>query len=186
MLHSPHHSKKLPIYFLLPTGYLPKNFTQNLLDFFLFHHFVTHKNVIKLLALYCIQKHTIMDKSTNALNWFEIPATDINRAKSFYENVFDIEMGGTEMMGMKMAFFPGEPNNGKASGSIVEGPMHKPSQEGSVVYLNANPDMDGVIEKIEGAGGQVVMPKTPIGGDMGYMAFFLDTEGNKIGLHSTN
>ena len=127
-----------------------------------------------------------MDKSTNALNWFEIPATDINRAKAFYENVFDIEMDTKEMMGMKMAFFPGESNSGKASGGIAESPMHKPSQDGIVIYLNANPAMDNVIEKIEGAGGHVVLPKTAIGGDMGYMAFFMDTEGNKMGLHSIN
>ncbi|MDR3680274.1 MAG: VOC family protein [Flavipsychrobacter sp.] len=127
-----------------------------------------------------------MDKSTNALNWFEIPATDINRAKTFYENVFDVEMDSSEMMGMKMAMFPGEPGSGKASGGLVESPMHKPSQEGCVVYLNANPAMDTVIGKIEPAGGKVLMPKTKITDEIGYMAFFIDTEGNKVALHSNN
>lgn len=127
-----------------------------------------------------------MDKSTNVLNWFEIPATDINRAKAFYENVFDIQMEQQEMMGMKMAFFPGEAGNGKASGGLVESPMHVPSQDGTTVYLNANPSMDNVVGKIENAGGKVIMPKTQITPEIGYMAFFIDTEGNKVALHSMN
>src|SRR5579875_2529810 len=104
-----------------------------------------------------------MDKNTNSLNWFEIPASDINRAKTFYENIFDIQMDTMEMMGMKMAFFPGEAGNGKASGGVVQSDMHQPSHEGNVIYLNANPDMNDVLEKIEKAGGKVVMPKTEIG-----------------------
>jgi len=127
-----------------------------------------------------------MDKSTNALNWFEIPATDITRAKTFYETVFDVQMESAEMMGMKMAMFPGEPGSGKASGGVAESPMHKPSQDGSVIYLNANPSIDTVVGKIETAGGKVLMPKTKISDDIGYRAFFLDTEGNKMGLHASN
>jgi predicted enzyme related to lactoylglutathione lyase len=127
-----------------------------------------------------------MDKNSNALNWFEIPATDINRAKAFYENIFDIQMDTQEMMGMHMAFFPSEMGNGKASGGLVQSQMHTPSQEGSVIYLNANPSMDNVIEKIEASGGQIVMPKTQITPEYGYMAFFIDSEGNKMALHSEN
>ena len=128
-----------------------------------------------------------MDKNSNALNWFEIPATDINRAKSFYENIFGIDMGEVqEMMGMHMAMFPSEMGNGKASGGLVQSQMHKPSQEGAVVYLNANPAMDSVISKIEAAGGTVQMPKTQITPEIGYMAFFTDSEGNKVALHSEN
>ena len=101
-----------------------------------------------------------MDKNVNALNWFEIPATDINRAKSFYENIFDIHMDTQEMMGMKMAMFPYEPASGKAAGGIAQSDMHIPSSEGSIIYLNANPSMDKVVSKIDAAGGQVVLPKT--------------------------
>ena len=125
-----------------------------------------------------------MDASTNALNWFEIPATDINRAKKFYETIFDISMDTQEMMGMKMAFFPGEPGSGKASGGLCESASHKPSQEGSIVYLNANPNMDPVVEKIEAAGGHIAAPKMKISDDIGYMAFFIDSEGNRVALHS--
>ncbi len=128
-----------------------------------------------------------MDASTNALNWFEISTTDIARAKKFYETIFDISMGDTvEMMGMKMAFFPADSMNGKASGGLVEGPMHKPSMDGSKIYLNANPDLDEALGKVEAAGGKVAMPKTKITDEIGYMAFFIDTEGNGMALHSNN
>jgi predicted enzyme related to lactoylglutathione lyase len=125
-----------------------------------------------------------MDSSTNALNWFEISVSDIARAKKFYEDVFSVTMDETEMMGMKMAFFPYDPVNGKVGGGLVQGPYHKPSADGSKIYLNANPDMDAIIAKIPDAGGQVTMPKTLISDDIGYMASFIDTEGNGMALHS--
>lgn len=125
-----------------------------------------------------------MDATTNSLNWFEIPVTDMPRARHFYQVIFSMHMNESEMMGMKMAFFPYEDGSGKASGALVQSDMHKPSQEGVLVYLNANPAMDPILEKIEAEGGRIQLPKTPIGPDMGYMAFFTDTEGNKIGLHS--
>jgi predicted enzyme related to lactoylglutathione lyase len=127
-----------------------------------------------------------MDSTTNTLNWFEIPANDINRAKAFYENAFSIKMETSEMMGMKMAMFPSEMGNGKASGGLCESPMHKPSMDGSIIYLNANPDMQPVLDRIEAAGGKVLMPKTKITDDIGHMAFFADSEGNKVALHSQN
>ena len=67
---------------------------------------------------------------------------------------------------------------------LVQSPDHIPSKEGSKIYLNGNPDMNPVLERIESAGGKIMMPKTDIGGDNGYMAFFIDTEGNLVGLHS--
>ena len=125
-----------------------------------------------------------MDAQSNNLNWFEVPAADIARAKSFYEKIFEIEMPEQEMMGMKMAFFPWEMGSGKAAGSLVQGEMHKPSMDGSILYLNANPDLNGVLGRIEGAGGKVIMPKTKITDEIGYMAFFVDSEGNRMALHS--
>ena len=127
-----------------------------------------------------------MEANANSLNWFEIPANDINRAKNFYEGIFGIKMDTNEMMGMKMAFFPADMGSGKASGGLVQSEMHKPSMDGSIVYLNANPKMDGVLSKIEAAGGKVVMPKTKISDEIGHMAFFVDSEGNKVALHSQN
>ena len=126
-----------------------------------------------------------MDATVNILNWFEIPATDIARAMKFYGAVFSIKLEETEMMGMKMAFFPFE-MNGKVSGALVQGPYHKPSTDGVNIYLNANPDLANALGKIEAAGGQIIMPKTIISGDVGYMASFIDTEGNRISLHSNS
>ncbi len=127
-----------------------------------------------------------MDATTNSLNWFEISVSDIARAKKFYETVFSVQMDQQEMMGMQMAFFPAENMNGKVSGALVQGPMHKPSAEGAVIYLNGNPDLALALGKIEAAGGQVVMPKTHISEDVGHMAFFMDTEGNRVALHSNH
>jgi len=124
-----------------------------------------------------------MDKKTNALNWFEIPVTDIKRAKKFYETIFSITMEEHLMGEDKMSFFPEESGSGKASGSLVQSSNHKPSTEGTIVYLNANPNMDNVLDKVENAGGQVTMPKMSIG-ENGHIAFILDTEGNKVGIHS--
>jgi len=127
-----------------------------------------------------------MDASVNSLNWFEISVNDIARAKKFYEEVFSIQMYETEMMGMKMAFFPYEDMNGKVSGGLVQGPYHKPSADGAKIYLNANPDLNVALGKIEGAGGTIISPKMKISDEVGYMASFIDSEGNGVALHSSN
>ncbi|MBN8837232.1 MAG: VOC family protein [Sphingobacteriia bacterium] len=128
-----------------------------------------------------------ISSETNALNWFEIPAADIYRAKKFYEAILDIQLEEpTEMMGMHMSFFPYNPMSGKVSGGLVQGPMHSPSMDGSVIYLNANPAIQEVIDRVENAGGKILMPKTLINEEIGYMAFIADTEGNRIALHAGN
>jgi predicted enzyme related to lactoylglutathione lyase len=127
-----------------------------------------------------------MTHKENALNWFEIAVTDIKRAKSFYQTIFGIEMPEREMMGMKMAFFPAEDMNGKVSGSLVESTSHKPSAEGAKIYLNGNPNLENALSKVEAAGGKIVMPKMKISDEVGHMAFFIDSEGNTVGLHSNN
>ena len=125
-------------------------------------------------------------QNANALNWFEIPAADINRAKKFYETIFNMDMGEVvDMMGMQMAFFPATEN--KVSGGLCKSEMHTPSQNGAIVYLNANEEgMDNVLNRVEQAGGTVAMPRTQITPEIGYMAFFVDSEGNKMALHSNN
>jgi predicted enzyme related to lactoylglutathione lyase len=128
-----------------------------------------------------------MDGNVNAINWFEISVSDIDRAKKFYETIFGVEMTSMEMMGMKMAMFPGSDNmNGKVSGSLVQGDMHKPSMDGAKIYFNGNPDLNNVLNRVEAAGGKVVMPKMAISPEIGHMAFFIDTEGNTVALHSNN
>ncbi len=128
-----------------------------------------------------------MDKNSNSLNWFEIPALDIARATKFYEAIFDTKLEQMpEMMGMKMSGFPADMGNGKVSGALAQSQQHKPSMDGCVIYLNSNPKIQTVIDRIEKAKGKVLMPKTKISPEIGYMAFFADTEGNKIGLHAQN
>jgi len=127
-----------------------------------------------------------MDATTNALNWFEISVSDMARAKKFYETVFNVKLEETEMMGMKMAFFPAENMNGKVSGSLVQGPMHKPSMDGAKIYFNGNPDLADALGRVEAAGGKIMMPKTKISDDVGHMAFFSDSEGNGVALHSNH
>jgi len=129
-----------------------------------------------------------MSAKTNALNWFEIPVTDTARAKKFYETILDIKMDTNETMGMEMTSFPFDmqSSTGKVSGTLVKGPMHKPSMDGAVIYLNANPAIQTVIDRIEKAGGKILMPKTLISEQIGYMAFFTDTEGNRMALHAGN
>jgi uncharacterized protein len=128
-----------------------------------------------------------MDKNSNSLNWFEIPALDIARATKFYETIFGIKMEKIqEMMGMKMAGFPTDMGNGKVGGALVQSAQHKPSMDGCVIYLNADPKIQTIIDRIEKAKGKVLMTKTQISPEIGYMAFFVDTEGNKVALHAQN
>lgn len=125
-----------------------------------------------------------MNSNENTLNWFEISVNDISRAKKFYEAVFDIKMETSSMGGMDMAFFPMEMGNGKAGGSLCKSDKHKPSADGVKIYLNGNPDLSTALSKVEVSGGKIIMPKTKISDDIGYMASFADTEGNTIAIHS--
>ncbi|HVV54675.1 MAG TPA: VOC family protein [Mucilaginibacter sp.] len=127
-----------------------------------------------------------MDGSVNILNWFEVSVIDIERAKKFYETIFSITMEDMDMMGMKMAMFPYDMMSGKLSGALVQSDMHKPSADGVKIYFNGNPDLDEALSKVEAAGGKIIMPKGKISDEIGYMAFFIDTEGNAVALHSQN
>lgn len=122
----------------------------------------------------------------NAISWFEIPATDLERAAKFYENIFSMELIPLDMgEDMKMRMFPVS-NSEFVGGAIVYSPdLLKPSAtDGVMIYLNANPDLAVILSKVEAAGGQVAMPKTVITDEFGFMAILIDTEGNRIGLHS--
>jgi uncharacterized protein len=125
-----------------------------------------------------------MNKETNSLNWFEIPVTDMERAKHFYQVAFGIHMDTMNMGGIQMAFFPMEMGNGKAGGALAMGEPYKPSTDGALIYLNANPDMADVLQRIESEGGQILRTKTLIRPEIGYMALFIDSEGNRVALHS--
>ncbi len=124
-----------------------------------------------------------MSAATNAINWFEIAVSDMARAKKFYETLFEISMETMEMPGMKYAMFPFDPTNEKIAGGLAESSWHTPGATGSILYLNANPDLQIVLDRVESAGGKMVMPKTSIGHN-GFMAMINDTEGNIVALHS--
>jgi predicted enzyme related to lactoylglutathione lyase len=114
---------------------------------------------------------------------FEVPVVDFNRAKKFYENILNISIEETEMDGNRMGLFPGDPNAG--SGVLIEGAGYKPSSEyGVLIYLNGGNDLQLILERIEPNKGQVIVPKTQISPEMGNFAIFIDSEGNKLGLHS--
>lgn len=126
-----------------------------------------------------------MNFSTNSINWFEIPVMDMQRAKHFYQTIFSIHMEDQDMSGMPMALFPYKPGSGLVGGALVKSEMHNPNEGGIIIYLNANPSIQLVLDKIESEGATVVLQKTLISEDIGYMAFFIDTEGNKVGLHAS-
>jgi hypothetical protein len=118
----------------------------------------------------------------NALNWFEIPVTDFARAKNFYEKVLGIVIDPMEMGPVTMGMLSTDQN--AVGGAIVQGDGGSPSKSGTLVYLNGGDDLTPMLARAEAAGGSVVVPKTEIGNDFGFFAHFIDTEGNKVGLHS--
>ena len=122
----------------------------------------------------------------HAISWFEIPATDIDRAQKFYETIFDMKMNAMDFGNTKMRAFPlDDPMEGIGGTLIDSGGFHKPSlTEGPMIYLNGNPDVNIVLGKVEKAGGKILTPKTEISPEYGFMAVFQDTEGNRIALHS--
>lgn len=120
----------------------------------------------------------------NLINWFEIPATDFSRAVKFYKGILDIEIEETEMFGSKMGFFPSDGKN--VSGAIVQGGDYNPSTDGITMYLNGGDNLQFILDKVENKGGKVIVTKTQISPEMGYFAMFIDSEGNKLAIHSIN
>lgn len=118
----------------------------------------------------------------NLINWFEIPAGNFSRAVSFYKAILDVEINESEMFGTKMGFFPTDGKN--VSGAIVQGEDYKPSTDGVVAYLNGGSDLQAILEKVKSNKGKVIVPKTQISPEMGYFGMFIDTEGNKMAVHS--
>jgi len=120
----------------------------------------------------------------HAINWFEIPAKNLERAKAFYEAVLGIEMI-LPFPDMKYAMFPADMMNGEIGGGISQEDGFEPSQQGALIYLNGGEDLSVPLSKVEAAGGKVIMEKTSIGPN-GFMGRFIDTEGNRVAFHSMN
>jgi uncharacterized protein len=121
----------------------------------------------------------------HAISWFEIPSVNLERATKFYETIFAVQLIVMDTPNIKMRLFPLEDMSGIGGAVVDSGGFHKPSvTDGPLIYLNGNPDLQNVLDKVEAAGGKIMVPKTEISPEYGNMAVFIDTEGNRIGLHS--
>lgn len=118
----------------------------------------------------------------NAINWFEIPVSDFERAKKFYEILFDAEIMEMPFPGGRYGMLPCDMQNG-VGGGLAQGEGFEPSDKGTIVYLNGGEDLAEPLSRVEKAGGKIIFPKTSIGSN-GFMAHFIDTEGNRVALHS--
>ena len=121
-----------------------------------------------------------------AINWFEIPVVDFDRAKKFYSEVIGQELTEHTMPDPSMlyAVFPYEVGSG-IGGAIMKYEGSNPSTSGVTIYLNGGDDLSAPLARAEKAGANIIIPKTNIG-ENGFMAQFIDTEGNRIALHSMN
>lgn len=122
-------------------------------------------------------------KKLHALNWFEIHAANLQRAKRFYETILQISMEEVKLGEMTEALFSFDRTQGGIGGSILESNTPPPGGGGTLIYLNVDGDLDEVLNRVSGAGGTVTKPRTAIG-PYGFIGIIKDTEGNSIGLHS--
>jgi hypothetical protein len=122
----------------------------------------------------------------HAISWFEIPSVDLDRATRFYESIFNVQLFPMDVAQIRMRMFPVDDPATSIGGAVVYADgFYEPSPTaGPLIYLNGNPDVQNILDRVEAAGGKIVVPKTQITPEYGYMAVFIDTEGNRIGLHS--
>lgn len=120
----------------------------------------------------------------NLISIVEIPTSDFSRAVKFYQTILGVDIEEVEMEGTQMGVLPG--GDETVNVVLVNGSDYKPTTDGAVLYLNAGTDLQPMLDKVEENGGQVIVPKTEISPEMGFFALFIDTEGNKLGLHSSN
>lgn len=124
------------------------------------------------------------NRDFNMVGWFEIPVKDMERAKAFYEKVFDVSISVHDLGGIIMGWFPDASGKKGASGSLVKHEMYKPSKtDGPLLYFTCS-NLNNELSRVEAAGGEIMQSKTGIGGGHGFMALLKDTEGNRIALHS--
>jgi predicted enzyme related to lactoylglutathione lyase len=120
---------------------------------------------------------------TNAINWFEIATTDLNRAQQFYEAILDCKMQQINMGNGIEAVFPYEQGQG-VGGSLTSSKQGLVGTGGAVMYLNAGTSLDAALERVEAAGGKIVLPRQDLPPGIGFYAHIMDTEGNRVGLHA--
>lgn len=143
---------------------------------------MTNAESIKIpgVEAYMVKEVNMGNKSW--VNWFEIPVNDFDRAKEFYEAILKIEIQkAIDMENFKMGVFP---RKDVGSGAICYSQWYKPSEDGVLIYLDANPDLNVVLNRVEEAGGKILQPKKLISPEQGHMALFKDSEGNRVALRS--
>ena len=119
---------------------------------------------------------------SNSVGWFDINVSNLDRAKKFYETVFNIQLFDLPIEWGKQALFPFNQESPNISGALVEKTDMIPNSSNTVVYFESE-DCVSEEKRIEKAGGKIVKPKMHIG-EFGYVSIFIDSEGNTIGLHS--
>lgn len=122
----------------------------------------------------------------NAINWFEIPVSNFDRARNFYGHILHVEITEMNFGADRLGLLPYDAETGGVGGAIVHGPDHIPSQRGCVVYLHCGNDLAEVLARVPEAGGYIEKEKHAVSEelDLGFIAIFRDTEGNRVGLHS--
>lgn len=138
--------------------------------------------VLPVTALAERRPTEIKESIMHAIHWFDLYVNDFQRARRFYETALDVSLEVIDGMGGRMGLFPADHENG-VGGSIVESPDHQTGAGGTRVYLNAEGKLDAVLDRVPGAGGEVLQPRTSIA-PHGFIAVIKDSEGNPVGLHS--
>ncbi len=126
-----------------------------------------------------------MEQMQNMVVWFEIPVTDMDRAIRFYESVLGVKLERHPMGAFEMAWFPMIEGAAGAAGALMRHQKYVPSVEGPLVYFSARSgDLANELARVESSGGKILVSKTQISKEYGYMAVILDTEGGRVALHS--
>lgn len=123
-----------------------------------------------------------MAGAMNYVNWFEIPVSDMDRAKKFYENVLGIQLTLVPLGELTMAWFPWVQGASGSAGALVKAKSYVPSHAGSMVYFSVD-DIESTLTRVEMYGGEILNPRTGIG-EHGFVGHFEDCEGNRVALHS--
>jgi len=126
----------------------------------------------------------LRSKQSNPVVYFEIPVNDIDRAIKFYQSVLQFDFEKEEIDGNQMALFPFVEKNSGISGALAKGEIYKPTKDGVLIYFKTE-NIDGTLKLVVANGGKILYPKTS-NGDLGSVAEFEDSEGNRIALHQSN
>jgi uncharacterized protein len=123
----------------------------------------------------------------NAVYWVELPVKEFDRAKQFYDAVFEISIEVVPIQrGRKYGIFPLDIKALGGGLALVEGAGYEPTDTGSIIYIDRGENLDGPLSRVEAAGGKILLPKTENDGGNGFIALFRDSEGNRVGLHSSD